>query len=55
MEANINSVNCLDCDQPIEVADDQEVGDVLVCKNCGVELEVVSIDPIEVDYLLVEK
>jgi lysine biosynthesis protein LysW len=49
------SVKCLDCNYEIEVPEDSEVGDVFLCNECGVEVEVISVDPLEIDYLLVEK
>ena len=49
------TITCLDCETVIELSDDIEVGDVVVCEECGTELEIISIDPLEVDYLMIEK
>lgn len=42
------AVVCPECDNPITInADEVEEGETLQCDECGIELEVVSIDPIE--------
>ncbi|WP_263366753.1 hypothetical protein [Edaphobacter bradus] len=42
------AVVCPECDNPIDVDTDQvEEGETLQCEECGVDLEVVSIDPLE--------
>ncbi|GGA72897.1 hypothetical protein GCM10011507_25610 [Edaphobacter acidisoli] len=42
------AVVCPECDNPIVVDEDAvEEGETLQCDECGIELEVVSIDPIE--------
>lgn len=47
--------NCLDCQKELELPEQAEIGDVLVCDECGVEMEIISVEPIELDYLMVEK
>lgn len=42
------AVVCPECDNPITVdADEVEEGETLQCDECGMELEVVSVDPLE--------
>ncbi len=42
------AVVCPECDNPILVEEDEvEKGETLQCEECGVELEGVSVDPIE--------
>jgi len=42
------AVVCPECDNPIAVdTDEVEAGETLQCEECGVDLEVVSVDPIE--------
>ena len=42
------AVVCPECDNPITVdTDEAEEGEKVVCDECGMELEVVSIDPLE--------
>jgi alpha-aminoadipate/glutamate carrier protein LysW len=39
---------CTECDNPLDIDVDQvEEGETLQCDECGVELEVVSSDPLE--------
>ena len=38
---------CVVCEGEIEIADDIEEGELLECPECGSELEVKSVDPLE--------
>ena len=47
-EAFIMAVVCPECDNPITVdADEVEEGETVQCDECGTELEVVSVEPLE--------
>lgn len=39
---------CPECEAEID-AEFEEVGDVVSCPECGVDLEVISLDPVEFD------
>lgn len=41
-------MECIECGGELELAQDVEVGEIVVCPDCGVELEVMSLDPISV-------
>lgn len=42
------AVVCPECDNPILIEEDEaEQGETLQCEECGAELEIVSVDPIE--------
>jgi alpha-aminoadipate carrier protein LysW len=42
------AVVCPECDNPITVDPDEvEEGETVSCDECGAELEIVSVDPIE--------
>ena len=42
--------NCPECEALLDVDDDEvEEGDVISCAECGIELEVVTVHPIEVE------
>jgi alpha-aminoadipate/glutamate carrier protein LysW len=42
------AVVCPECDNPIIVdVDEVEEGETVQCDECGMELEVVSVDPLE--------
>ena len=40
---------CPVCAAEIEVADDAIAGELLVCDDCGAELELKSVDPVQLD------
>jgi alpha-aminoadipate carrier protein LysW len=42
------AVVCPECDNPIVVdTDEVEEGETLQCDECGLDLEIVSVDPLE--------
>ncbi len=41
---------CVACDEEIEIAGRPRLGQKLVCYSCGARLEVVSTNPLEVDW-----
>ena len=42
------AVVCPECDSPLDIdADDVDEGEILQCDECGVDLEVVSSDPLQ--------
>lgn len=43
------AVVCPECDNPLSVdSDEVEEGETIECEECGTELEVVSVDPLQV-------
>lgn len=40
---------CPECDEEVYVDADSEQGDIVSCDECGMDLEVVGLDPIELD------
>lgn len=40
---------CPECDEDVYVDADSEQGDVVSCDECGADLEIVGLDPIELD------
>ena len=43
------TASCPECDEDVYVDADSEQGDVVSCDECGANLEVVGLDPIELD------
>lgn len=43
---------CPDCDARIQISPEVEVGTILECPTCGVALEVISLEPLELDLAL---
>ena len=42
-------VSCPECDASFNINSDVEEGEIIECPECGVELEVISIDPVQLD------
>lgn len=40
---------CPECEEKVYVDAEAEQGDVVTCEECGTDLEVVGLDPIELD------
>jgi hypothetical protein len=43
-QAKNNAAKCPDCDSVLDVPCDVEIGEILSCSGCGLELEVKGID-----------
>ncbi|MEF8847705.1 MAG: lysine biosynthesis protein LysW [Candidatus Thermoplasmatota archaeon] len=41
-------VNCTICDAGLNLSEDVEVNEIIMCEECGAELEVRSINPPEI-------
>jgi alpha-aminoadipate carrier protein LysW len=46
---------CPECDAEVQVDDDMDKGDLVECPDCGSTLEVVGLDPIELDLATEEE
>lgn len=46
---------CPECDAPITLRDDTLEGEIVQCPDCGVELEVLSLDPPQLDLAPAEE
>jgi alpha-aminoadipate carrier protein LysW len=42
--------SCPECEAEIHVDEELDKGDSLICSECDAKLEVVGLDPIELDY-----
>jgi alpha-aminoadipate carrier protein LysW len=42
---------CPDCDADVHVDTDADKGDILSCEECGTDLELVGLDPVELDIV----
>lgn len=43
-------VFCLDCDERITLNPGLKLGSRFTCPNCDAEMEVISVDPVEIDW-----
>ena len=42
---------CPECDADVHVDTDADKGDVISCEECGTDLELVGLDPVELDIV----
>lgn len=42
---------CPECEADVHVDTDAEKDDVVACEECGTELQVVGLDPVELDIV----
>ncbi len=42
---------CPDCEADVHVDTDADKGDTVTCDECGTSLEVVGLDPVELDIV----
>lgn len=40
-------VECPECAANLDLPSDVQVGEIVVCPDCGVELEVIGLDPVQ--------
>jgi len=51
----MNQVSCPECGAEITLEASTEVGEILVCPDCGVDLEITSLNPSSVDLAPMEQ
>ncbi|MEI6289537.1 MAG: lysine biosynthesis protein LysW [Chloroflexota bacterium] len=49
------NVNCTECEAEITLDKNAEVGEIIVCPDCGVDLEIISLNPAKVDVAPMEQ
>jgi uncharacterized paraquat-inducible protein A len=50
-EAKEGTVECVDCGTRIDLIGEVKMGQGLTCPECGTVMEIVGLDPIEVDWI----
>jgi len=50
-----NKITCPDCGKEIIHPEGMMIGDILECDECGTEIEILSIEPLEYKELIEEK
>jgi len=48
-------IKCPECEEMITLNPEPELGDIAVCDSCGLEVEVVNTEPLEVEPVVEEK
>jgi len=51
----MNAVTCPECGAEITLEATVESGEIIVCSDCGVDLEVTSVDPAAVELAPMEQ
>lgn len=46
---------CPECEAEIVLETVPDIGEIIVCPDCGVDLEIVALDPIVVDLAPIEE
>jgi alpha-aminoadipate/glutamate carrier protein LysW len=49
------TVSCPECAAEINLAEKTEVGEIIVCPDCGVDLEVTGLNPVMVELAPMEQ
>ena len=44
------TVLCLDCDEEIELDEESQAGDIIVCGECEAQMELVSVSPVRLVF-----
>jgi alpha-aminoadipate carrier protein LysW len=44
------TVSCLDCERTFELSFQPVEGQIITCPNCDAELEVINVQPLELDF-----
>jgi alpha-aminoadipate carrier protein LysW len=52
--STVKTANCPECDAEITLEDVME-GEIVVCPDCGVDLEVTSLEPLTLDLAPMEE
>ncbi len=51
----MSTTQCPECDAEITLEAGTEANEIIVCPDCGVDLEVLSVDPAQVGLALTEQ
>lgn len=51
----MNTVACPECAAEITLEASAEVGEIIVCPDCGVDLEIIALDPAKVELAPMEQ
>ena len=51
----MNTVICTECEAEITLEEGTEVNEIIVCPDCGVDLEVTALDPAAVELAPMEE
>lgn len=55
MDGTNNKIICPDCGVEINKSESMEIGDIVECQECGTEVEILSLEPLQFKELVEEK
>ena len=55
MDNKIKKVACPFCKKEVVIENDRKVGEYIECQNCKAEMQILSLEPLEVSLLEEEK
>ena len=47
---HMTTVLCLECEEPLDLDDEVQSGDIILCGGCEAEMEVVSVKPARLTF-----
>ena len=50
----MQKAECPQCEKDVSVGSHPSIGKIVHCDGCGAELEIVQLDPIELDWPLID-
>ena len=51
VETTVPTGTCPECEADVHVDTDADKGDIVSCEECGTDLEIVGLDPVELDIV----
>jgi alpha-aminoadipate/glutamate carrier protein LysW len=45
----MNIPNCPECEAQLSLEPGSIAGEIIVCPDCGVDLEIIALDPVQID------
>ncbi len=54
-QIQISKIICPDCGEEIKQPENMMIGDILECGECGTEVEILSVNPLQYRELMEEK
>lgn len=45
------TVDCPECTYPVDIQPNPSLGDIVDCDDCGTDLEIVGLDPLELETI----
>ena len=50
----MQTVYCIECERAISLDSRPIEGEIIMCSNCGTDMEVIGVEPTELDWVFLE-